>query len=395
MNVKIAGIIAEYNPLHAGHLYHIDETRRRTGCDFIVCALGGCFTQRGDAALFDKYARVEMALLAGADAVFELPAVYASRPAQIFARGGVGILGALGVDVLSFGCETEDLAMLRRARKLISSLDSENRAALTERLSEGVSYPRALSAAASAGCPELKDLLKSPNFVLALEYASEIERAGYTMELCPVKRSAPYHSDAGDVNSASGIRRLLASGGTEEVLRSLPPKIADIYLRELDGGCPDISLLDAHILTLLRETAAESVTCPDEAEGLFTRLASCARASGTYSEALEKTKCRRYTMARIKRLALSAVLGLPEAPDVPPYLRLLGARKEAEPLLKELKRRSGGRVVTRAQLLKNEPVFLAECRASDIWGLATTRYEYRLSGREYKKRFVRVGGEPQ
>ena len=116
--MTIAGVIAEYNPFHNGHLYHLEATRRATGCDGVVVCLAGNFTQRGEAAMFSKWTRARIALLCGADAVFELPALFAVRTADFFARGGVGVLAGLGCDALSFGCETDDMALLKTLAEL-------------------------------------------------------------------------------------------------------------------------------------------------------------------------------------------------------------------------------------------------------------------------------------
>ena len=110
--MKIAGIVAEYNPFHRGHAYHVQQTRRLTGCDFVIACMAGHFTQRGEPALWSKWARARMALASGVDAVFELPALFAVRTADAFSRGGVAILGGLGVDALSFGSETDDRVLL-------------------------------------------------------------------------------------------------------------------------------------------------------------------------------------------------------------------------------------------------------------------------------------------
>jgi len=117
--MKIAGIIAEYNPFHNGHAHHIAETRRRTGCDFVVVCMDGSYTQRGDAACLDKWTRARVALACGADAVFELPTLWAVRTADHFARGGVAVLGGLGCDILSFGCESGDEALLKKLALLL------------------------------------------------------------------------------------------------------------------------------------------------------------------------------------------------------------------------------------------------------------------------------------
>ena len=105
--MRIAGIIAEYNPFHRGHAWHIARTRE-AGCDRVIVCMDGHFTQRGEAAILSRWDRARMALACGADAVFELPTLFAVRTADAFARGGVGILAGLGVDVLSFGSEITD-----------------------------------------------------------------------------------------------------------------------------------------------------------------------------------------------------------------------------------------------------------------------------------------------
>ena len=388
MNVKITGIIAEYNPLHPGHRYQLSEARRRTGCDYLVVVLSGCFTQRGEMALFDKYARVRMALAAGADAVFELSAVYAARCAQLFARGGTGVLAALGLDAISFGCETEDTEKLYAAQALLDRINEDN-SELIQYLSEGISYPKALARATAGENAEILGFLHEPNFILALEYVNELRRRGATMEICPVRRTAPYRSEEASLFSASGVRKMLADGQTEAVLGALPLKIARIYLGEMPDGLSSAGRLDEMMLHALRNIDPGSVHSPDEAEGLFNRIQTCARRSASLEETVANVKCRRYTYPRIRRLITDAVLRLPDAPDEPPYLRLLGVRGDADALLKELKKRTSQPIITRAALLKDNAVFQAECRATDLWGLSTARRAYRTAGREFQTGFLR------
>ena len=137
--MRIAGIIAEYNPFHNGHALHIRRTREATGCDYVVACMAGHFTQRGEPALWSKWARARMALASGVDAVFELPALWAVRPADAFARGGVAVLGGLGCDVLSFGSETADLALLRRLAALRANEPAELSRSIREKLDGGLS----------------------------------------------------------------------------------------------------------------------------------------------------------------------------------------------------------------------------------------------------------------
>ena len=143
------------------------ETRRKTGCDYVICVMDGWWSQRGEPSFMDKFLRVRMALNAGADAVFELPLVYSLRPAQIFARGGVDILNTLGADHLSFGCETDDLSAVESAADALLHETEQQKATLRRLLSEGMSYPRARAQAMGGAENGYAD---KPNFILGAEY---------------------------------------------------------------------------------------------------------------------------------------------------------------------------------------------------------------------------------
>ena len=371
----ITGIIAEYNPLHAGHIYHIERTRQETRADYIVAVVDGAFTQRGEPALMDKYARVEMALEAGIDAVFELPQVYAVRPAEIFARGGVDILAGLGVDILSFGCETDDTELITDTARTLTSETNEFRVRLREKLDMGLAYPRALSEALE------NPYMENPNFTLAVEYVKRILLKGYDMKPHAVRRTEDYHGEG--LMSASGVRGIIAEGG--DALKMLPGGISRIYEREMDGRLSDPAALDMLTLHTLRNARCEN-TYPDDAEGLFKRIVNLSASSTGRKQLVEAVKCKRYTYARINRLITNALLDLPEVPKQP-YLRLLGVKKSALPLLSELDRRSGGRVNND---FKDTAAFKAECRATDLWGLTTGYPEYRKAGREYTRKLQPV-----
>ena len=141
--MRLCGVIAEYNPFHNGHAYQLAEARRCSGCDYLIVCMDGGMTQRGDVALLDKGVRAHMALTHGADLVVELPALFAVRSADWFARGGVFTLGALGIDALSFGCETDDIALLLRLKNAFHGNDPQIEQAVRDRLKKGQSHARA------------------------------------------------------------------------------------------------------------------------------------------------------------------------------------------------------------------------------------------------------------
>lgn len=169
--MKTVGIIAEYNPFHNGHQYHIEQARRITGADAVVCVMSGSFVQRGDCAVADKWTRTHAALLGGADLILELPVYYSLAVAQLFAFGAVATLNALGcVDFLSFGIEADSLSQLDTlAKKLVYENDKIK--VETQKYLDGYTgYPAARQKALTALYGVEEDLINTPNNMLALEY---------------------------------------------------------------------------------------------------------------------------------------------------------------------------------------------------------------------------------
>ena len=359
--MKIAGIIAEYNPLHPGHIYHIRHTR----ADAVVCVMDGAFTQRGEPAIFDKFARVRMALRAGCAAVIELPAVYAVAGARDFARGGVDILTQIGADEISFGCETEELPRIEAAARLLLEEPEWLKAKIKQGLAEGKSYPRATGEALG------EPLMAEPNFILAVEYVRRILETGSRLTPFVLKRTDDYHS-----GGAGAVRRLIHGGNMEAALADLPEGLRELYITE---PVSEFARTDNVILELVRR----GFVTFDDTEGLFDRIKTAARSAASVAELLERVKCKRYTRARIQRELTRAVLELPPAPEKPPYLRLLGVRRDSTHILRQLTGLSSDPV-----RLRGNPYFEAECRATDFWGLTTDRPEYRICGRDYTQKFI-------
>jgi len=387
--MKIAGIIAEYNPFHNGHAHHIAETRRRTGCDFVVVCMDGSYTQRGDAACLDKWTRARVALACGADAVFELPTLWAVRTADHFARGGVAVLGGLGCDILSFGCESGDEALLKKLALLRSHEPAEISAAIQFKLSEGKAHARARGEALAEYLGVDAEELNAPNLNLGAEYLRAMEELKLNMEACIVERIGGYHDAAlGEIASASAIRAAILRGddahdAVPEMMRGELNRIAEMH-------APDDLLL--HTLRGMTEEALCAL--PGCGEGLEKRILRCAKEAGTQAELLDKLKCKRYTHARLNRLCAHALLGLTRAMcerhPLPEYARLIGMRKDARALLGELKARSALPIVSDAAQLADNEIFQLECRATDLRALQMNHPAERKSGQEFTQKFVLV-----
>lgn len=386
--MKTAGVIAEYNPFHSGHLWHLAETRRRLGGDCrVVCAMSGNWVQRGEPALLPKHARAAMALEGGADLVLELPALWAASSAERFARGGVEVLRASGVvDVLSFGSEGGRLEELQRAADCLDS--APYREELRRQLDGGRSFAAARQAAVRALLGPAADCLDAPNNNLGVEYlrALRVCGGGMTPVLIP-RRGAGHDAEVprGGMASATALRRWVRSGDWDRAEGFLTEAGKLILLREQEEGrCPaDLAYCERAVLARLRVmAAADWAALPDSGaeEGLPDRLVRAACEARTMEEFLAAAKTRRYAHARLRRLMLWAFLGVTaaELPERVPYLRVLAFNERGRALLAEMKDRALLPIVTKpAHALRldacGQRVFQWEARCTDLYGLCLPR----------------------
>ena len=365
--METAGIVAEYNPFHRGHAWHIAETRRRLGGDApVVCVMSGHWVQRGECALADKWLRAALALDRGADLVVELPTPWAMASAESFARGAVSLLAATGVvDVLSFGSETGELAPLEEAAAALDAPDYPER--LRAALGRGLSFPAARQEAAGAAC------LSAPNNNLGVEYLRSLRALGSTIRPLTVPRQGAGHDGpaAGGFASASELRRLLRAGRGAEA--------APYLTAPWSGELADMQHIERAVLARLRTMGeGDWAALPDGggAEGLPSRLAKAAREAVSLEDFYTRAKTRRYPHARLRRLALAAFLGLraAERPAAPPYVRVLGLGGRGRALLRRMKDTCPLPVIVKPAQAREldgpaRTLFQAEARYTDLYGL--------------------------
>lgn len=340
-----AGIIAEYDPFHNGHAWQLAAARAH-GAKYVAVALSCGLTQRGALPLLPESVRVAAALASGADLVFALPAPYACAGAEAFAQAGVALLSAAGCDGLVFGAETPDPALLTQTAQLL--LTQDYRTALRAALANGArSFAAARQAAVQSLCPDsgAAALLDKPNNNLAVEYCKAILSQGAALTPVPLGRQGADHGQAlgsggGPYASASALRRLWTASGPEALTDYLPPSALPFY-RQAHAQGMDTDFAAAHLaqLALLRART----TGPDcfagvrgVSEGLDRRLYAAVQQAVSWEGLVDAMTTVRYPRARMRRLALDAALNYQAdaLPALPPYLHLLGARREALPLLK-------------------------------------------------------------
>lgn len=325
--MKTAAVICEYNPFHYGHKYQLEQTRA-AGATHIVAVMSGNFTQRGDIAIFDKYARAKTALENGVDLVLELPTKYSLSAAESFARGAVGIIGALGcVDMLSFGCECGDISALKEAAGAAEyAVHSEQFAA---RLKSGKSYPAALAETVKEFyTDDVYDILCEPNNTLAVEYLKALDDIGSEITPLAVMRSGAAHDSSessGGFASASLIREKILAG---ENYSQFAPVV--------DAEYADITRLETAILAKLRTMRRDDFeNVYDAAQGLGERLYKAVRMAGNLNELYFLAKTKRYTLARIRRAVLCSFLGVDKRQlhCHNAYIRVLGMNSRGREIL--------------------------------------------------------------
>ena len=358
--MDVAGIVAEYNPFHAGHAFHLAETRRRLGECTAVAVMSGHFVQRGECAVLDKWTRARLAVEGGADLVLELPTVWAAASAEHFAWGAVSILKAAGANAISFGSESGDGEGLKA---VAAHLDGPVfRIGLRRFLDEGLPFAACRQAAVQELLGEQPAaLLAGPNDNLGVEYLKAARRLGWEPEVVAVRRTGAAHDGGShpEYPSASYLRERILSG-------------------ELETENPAfLCYAERAVLARLRAMdLSDFEALPDSGEGLAQRLYRAARRGTALAEIYGLAKTKRYAHSRIRRMALWAWLGLTKAdvPAAPPYLRVLGANERGRAVLRELKKTAHLPIITKpAHAGKldgpERRLFELEARCTDLYQL--------------------------
>lgn len=357
--MKIVGLITEYNPFHAGHLYHMQQARELTGADYCVVLMSGSFVQRGEPAIFDKYLRTKTALLAGADLVLEIPTAFSTASAHEFAAYGVALLSAIGVDAVVFGSECGQIEILKQAAYALNHESAEFQERLRKGLKAGLTYPQARAKAL-----EMEDtwasVLTSPNNILGIEYLRAAEDLHSPMEFYTISRKGSgYHEDTlADANfpSASAIRGIIRNSLSKDkdlldILAShLPAVTHPAYTGAVPVFVDDFSeLLNAAVLQL-----QATFSIADLSPELAARLAKPPYFPLSFEERIQALKTRQLTYTRVSRALLHLVLGMREE-DISRwkeegyalYARILGFRRQSSPLLSCLHKKSSIPLITK------------------------------------------------
>lgn len=403
--MKACGIVAEYNPLHTGHVYQMNKARQISQADCIIVVMSGNFVQRGEPAVIDKYARTRAALKAGADIVIELPVYYALSSAENFAKGAVLTLNEMKAASICFGAETDNADRLAKISHAIISESPEYKAILNKALAEGLSYPAARQTALLEYLPECKDIISGSNNILAIEYIKAILGNNLNMTYYPVLREgAGYNDDTDNAEFASafGIRKMIMSGEHDRLKTYLTP----VMYEEISNSknCPlfpdDFSNIFNHKMLFLKQQcninhtdfAEKLAEYEDITAELANRFAAAFTGRDNITEFARKVKSKNIVYSRICRCIMHIILEIKKTMsdlyNNIPYIRLLGFNKTGQQYLGSIKKELDVPFITKAADYKQKLIFDLAC--SDIYTQAVyEKYGYVMKN-ELQQNIIRI-----
>ncbi|SMB93580.1 Predicted nucleotidyltransferase [Desulfonispora thiosulfatigenes DSM 11270] len=397
--MKVLSIIAEYNPFHYGHLYHLNEAKKSVNPDITVCILASNFLQRGEPSIVDKWSRTKMALHAGIDLVIELPVAFSCRSAFYYATGAVTSLVKSGVVThLSFGTEANNLLQLQKIAQVINNEDALYKSVLHDFLGAGFSYPKAriltLEKVLDLKNDDLREL-DNPNNILALAYLQVLDILKNDITPVGILRKGDYHSL--DPNhgfaSASAIRKLIKNNDPNWK-NHVPSFTREILENDFKDGKGPLFLdnLEQNIIAIIRRTnPLELQKIIEINEGLENRIYQSAQKHSSIKELLTELKTKRYTYTKIQRSLTHIYLNYEKSLDLkePKYLRILGFNSKGQSLLKHMKSSSELPLINRfSNAFKivdstGKKILDLEARASDLYSLALPNPNQRYGKQDY------------
>lgn len=380
--MKVAGIICEYNPLHNGHIYQLEQTRK--AATHIVCVMSGNYVQRGDLAIADKWARAKAAVLSGTDLVVELPTPWACSSAENFARGGIYILSCLGADMLSFGCENDSVKLLTAAAEAVDSLEVGG--IIKKEMAGGLTYPSALrKAVCQVFGEETAKIFDSPNNTLAVEYIRQNKKLKNSFEYLAIKRNGAGHLDEHiNHSSIAGAGALRSIENVDMIKNYVPePMFSELSSLKQNGLYPyKTENAERVLLGFLRQMSLKEMSkFVSDDSGLVNRLYNASKTAVSFDELIGKVKTKSITMAAVRRAVMSCFLKIPaEMPKTfPPYVKVLAMNKKGAEIIRRSK--CSLPIISRYSQLSSlsefgKEVYSLECSCTDLYSL----FSKKISG---------------
>lgn len=348
---KVLGIVAEYNPFHNGHLYHLMKSKQVAQADFSIAVIGGNFTQRGEPSILDKWSKAESALLNGVDLVLELPTLYATSSAENFADGAIRLLDSLKiVDTISFGSESADINILNDFAEVLYKEPRQYKTLLSTELKKGISYPKARENALMMYLNDIRkylNVLSSPNNILGIEYLKALKKNKSKIQPLAIKRTNSNHNDldfSGNIASATAIRNLVNNDDVFEIDNLVPTSSYSILKQCINQGhtINDLSVFEKEIIYSIRMMDTKEIAeFQDVSEGLENLIKKAADSCNNLSDLIKIVSSKRYTETRIQRILLYILLDITKkdiiiSKKTTPYARILGFNENGKQLISRI-----------------------------------------------------------
>ncbi|MBR0596536.1 nucleotidyltransferase [Sinanaerobacter chloroacetimidivorans] len=397
--MNVLAIIAEYNPFHNGHYYHLKESVKAVNADYTICIMSGNFMQRGEPALLNKWIRSRMAVENGIDLVFELPFVFACNNAEYFAKGAVDILNRLGcVSHLSFGSEIGSITRLAEAANHLAAETPELSELIRSFADLGISYPKArYEALKEYTDPQTAEVLKEANNILGVEYLKQLQQTKSRIQPITIKRYGTGYHDKGfyeNIASATAIRHKLSESEELESLKQYLPTPSFEVLNEFNE---DINLFfdgfyKLLIYRILTEEKENLNAVLSATEGLENKVWKAAKTAVNFESMIKAVKSKRYTATRIQRLFTHILVNLNKKSfqsilkEELNYGRILAFNQKGAALLKKIKKEELSTIPILTNINRELPKDAGEWKllqydiaASDVYNLVTVGEVYKYS----------------
>ncbi len=396
--MNITGIIVEYNPFHNGHAHHIFETKKQTQADLIVAVMSGNFLQRGEPALVSKWARTRMALAAGVDLVLELPYVFATQHAQIFAEGAISILKAIGGNAVCFGSESGDIQQFITQVSFLKEHEKTYNTFVQDALAQGNSYPKALALAFHKmnNHEEFVDLTK-PNNILGYHYVKAIyDQRAQIKPYSIIRTSAQYHDKQISnlaIASATSIREALIEQKKDlEAVRHVVPNETFVELQnylQIHSSFQYWERLFPFLkYKLLTTTPKQLANIYEAEEGLENRILQIINQATSFQSLMQKLKTKRYTWTRLQRFCVHILTNTTKEEMYHrhvacPYIRVLGMNNKGREFLNKQKKKIEVPLISTVSKC-NHPFIEIEKRATTCYSLGyDPLIQKKLTEQEY------------
>ena len=403
---KILAVIAEYNPFHNGHLYHLEKSKKIVDPDYSICIMSGNFCQRGDTSIIDKWSKAEIAIKNGFDLVIELPVIYSISSAENFAEGALKILNAFNNVTLSFGSECGNINVLNKFANILYDEPKEYSTILSHELAKGISYPKARENALMLYLNDVRkyaNVLSNSNNILGVEYLKAIKKLRSKVQPITVKRIGTDYNSLkvkDRLASATAIRNLIQNN--EDIVKLVPKTSFEILSENMKYGktVNGLATFEKEIIYTLRKMSVQEIgELQDVSEGLENLIKTAADSCNTLEDLINSIKSKRYTRSRIQRILLYALLDITkkdiqESYKVNPYIRVLGVSNHGKELLSEIsKKRSKYPVITSVKKFmdSNSNKVLKNMLSKDILAsnIYTLGYDYdSKSNLDYTKKLI-------